>query len=126
MLADRHHQLIEGVRNLLEASFDKLFIVGNQDSLIEGAARLQPAVLVVDLSFIPMGLPEMLRQVRAFSPDSKILLLSVHDEANVAQFGRDAGADGVVLKRAIATDLPAAIDAVLANRSFVSAGITGL
>jgi hypothetical protein len=41
----------------------------------------------------------------------------------VARFGLEARADGVVLKREIATDLLPAVDAVLANRRFVSPGM---
>jgi DNA-binding NarL/FixJ family response regulator len=65
----------------------------------------------------------VLRRVRACSPQSKIVLLSVHDQPSVARFALEEGADGVVLKRAIATDLLPAVDAALANRQFVSPGI---
>jgi DNA-binding NarL/FixJ family response regulator len=100
-----------------------LFIVANEESLLEGAARLQPAVVIVDTSLVPGRLPELLRQLRACSPETKTLLLSVHDQASVARFGLEARANGVVLKRAIATDLLEAIDAVQNDRSYVSPGM---
>jgi DNA-binding NarL/FixJ family response regulator len=124
LLADRHHGLIECVRDMLETEFAALFIVADENSLIEGATRLRPTVVIVDTSLVPGRLPELLHQLRSCSPHTKTLLLSVHDEANVARFGLEARADGVVLKRAIATDLLVAIDAVLANRCFVSPGIS--
>jgi two-component system secretion response regulator SsrB len=123
LLADRHHRLIECVRDMLESEFEAMFIVGNESSLIEGATRLQPRVVIVDTSLVPGRLPELLQRLRTCSPQSKTLLLSVHDQASVARFGLEARADGVVLKRAIATDLLPAVDAVLANRSYVSPGI---
>jgi len=123
LLADRHHQLIECVRDMLEVEFASLFIVADENSLMQGASRLLPTVMIVDLSLVPGRLTEVIRRLRACSPLSKMLLLSVHDQVSVARFGLEAGADGVVLKRTIATDLPAAIDAVLANRRFVSPGI---
>ena len=122
LLADRHHRMIESVRDMLETEFAALFIVADERSLIEGAARLRPAVVIVDTSLVPGRLPELIDQLRSCSPNTKTLLLSVHDQASVARFGLEAKADGVVLKNAIATDLLAAIDAVLANRRYVSPG----
>jgi len=123
LLADRHHQLIECVRDMIETEFATMFIVADESSLLEGASRLKPAVVIVDLSLVPGRLPEVLHRLRTCSPHSKTLLLSVQDQASVARFSLEAQADGVVLKRAIATDLLPAIDAVLANRRFVSPGI---
>ena len=53
VLADRHHGLTEGVRGLLETSFDAVVMVADEASLIESAKRLQPMVAVVDLSLTP-------------------------------------------------------------------------
>ena len=52
---------------------------------------------------------------------SKIIVLSVHDEPTVVQAALEAGASGFVLKRAIATDLLNAVDAVLAGGRYVFA-----
>jgi DNA-binding NarL/FixJ family response regulator len=51
-----------------------------------------------------------------------VLLLSVHDERTVAEGALAAGADAVVLKRCLATELMPAIDAVLAGRRYLSPG----
>jgi two-component system secretion response regulator SsrB len=123
LLADRHHRLAEGIRGMLETSFEALFIVADETSLVEGAARLQPTVVIIDLSMAPGRLPQVLQRLRTSSPRTKMLLLSVHDQASIARYGLAAQADGVVLKRAIATDLLPAIDAVLADRTFLSPGI---
>jgi DNA-binding NarL/FixJ family response regulator len=79
--------------------------------------------VIVDTALVPGRLPALLNRLRACSPRTKTLLLSVHDQASVARFGLEARADGVVLKRTIATDLLPAIDAVLANRRYVSPDI---
>ena len=49
-IADRHNGLFERIRGLLETTFDQVFLVTERASLIEGAARLQPTVIVMDLS----------------------------------------------------------------------------
>jgi DNA-binding NarL/FixJ family response regulator len=119
LLADRHHGLSEGVRGLLETSFHSVFLVADGTSLIEGVGLLRPAVVVVDLSLGGSDVLGMMRELRARAPAVKVLLLSVHDEPSVLRSALAAGADGIVLKRAIATDLLAAVDEILAGRRFV-------
>jgi DNA-binding NarL/FixJ family response regulator len=123
LLADRHHALSEGIRGLLESAFKRIFLVADEASLLEGVGMLRPTVVVVDLTFRAGDLTGLLRDLKARSPASKVLLLSVHDEASVLRTAIAAGADGVVLKRSIATDLLAAVDEVLAGRQFASASV---
>ena len=118
LLADRHHRLSEGVRGLLETTFSKVFMVADRHSLLEGAQRLSPAVVVVDVALAQGDVAALLRSIRASAPGAKVLLLSVHDEATVAAAAFAAGADGLVLKRLIATDLLPAVDALLAGRRY--------
>jgi two-component system secretion response regulator SsrB len=120
LLADRHHGLSEGVRGLLATTFAGVFTVTDEASLMEGAARIRPTVVVVDLSLAEGDMVGFLQALRRQAPAAKVLLLTVHDEPTVASAALAAGADGVVLKRAIATDLLAAVDAVLAGRRYTS------
>jgi DNA-binding NarL/FixJ family response regulator len=124
LLADRHHGLRDGVRGLLETEFETVFMVADEASLLEGAGRLGPAVVVVDLSLSAGDLPGLLRRVSARAPGAKLLLLSVHDEATVAESALAAGADAVVLKRSLANDLMPAVDALLAGKHYLSPEIT--
>ena len=123
VLADRHHGLTEGIRGLLETMFDAVMMVANEPSLQEGAARLQPSVAVVDLALVQGDGLGLVRRLRARCPDLKLVLLSVLDESSACQATLEAGADAFVLKRAIATDLLPAIEAVQAGKSFISPGV---
>lgn len=120
LLADRHHRLSEGVRGLLETEFGGVFMVADQASLIAGAQRLSPVLVVVDVALAEGDVAELLRSIHDRAPAAKVLLLSVHDEPSVASAAIAAGADGLVLKRSIATDLMPAVDALLAGRRYVS------
>jgi DNA-binding NarL/FixJ family response regulator len=122
LLAERHHRLSEGVRRLLDTVFSRVFMVADQNSLLEGAQRLSPALVVVDVSFAEGDIADLLRSIRDRAPATKILVLSVHDEPAVVDAALAAGADGLVLKRAIASDLLPAVDAVLASRRYISPG----
>jgi DNA-binding NarL/FixJ family response regulator len=113
LLADRHHGLSDGIRGLLETSFEKVFMVTDEASLLEGAARLAPQMVILDLSLAGGDLAHLLRRIAARSPQSKVLILSVYDEPSVAEMARRAGAHAVVLKHSIATDLLPAVDALL-------------
>ena len=120
LLADQHHGLRDGVRELLETEFETVFMVANEASLLEGAGRLKPAIVVVDLSLAAGDLRSLLTRVTERAPGSKVLMLTVHDETTVAKAALAAGAEAVVLKSRLATDLLAAVDALRAGRRYLS------
>jgi two-component system secretion response regulator SsrB len=112
LLADRNHALTEGVRGLLETAFETVVMVADEASLLDGAVRLRPQVAVVDLALARGSSLGWLRTLRERCPCLKVVVLSVHDEQTVRRAAMEAGADAFVLKRAIATDLMAAVDLV--------------
>jgi DNA-binding NarL/FixJ family response regulator len=115
LLADRHHGLTEGVRGLLGTMFKAVVMVADESSLLESAARLRPEVVVADLSLARDHSLSWLTRLRRCHPEMKLIVLSVHDEPSVRQAAMDAGADGFVLTRAIATHLLPTVEAVLAG-----------
>jgi len=120
LLADRHHGLTEGVRGLLESMFEAVVMVADENSLFESASRLRPTLAVVDLSLAHGESLRWLPRLRALCPELKVIVLSVHDEPSVCQSVMEAGADGFVLKRALATELLSAVDAILAGHKYAS------
>jgi len=125
LLADRHHGLTEGVRGLLETAFGSVVMVADEASLIEGAGRLRPELAIVDLSLARDSSLGWLKALRNRCPDLKVIVLSVHDEQSVRSAAIEAGADAFVLKRAIATDLLAAIDAIRCGEDGEASTIEG-
>ncbi|MBS0319052.1 MAG: response regulator transcription factor [Proteobacteria bacterium] len=125
LLAGRHHGLGEGIRALLESMFDKVFMVANQNALLDGAQRLGPEVIVMDVALAEGDAASLLSEIKRRAPRAKVLMLSVHDEPAVTSAMVAAGADGVVFTRAIATDLLSAVDSVCAGGRFVSAAPLG-
>jgi len=119
LLADRHHGLSDGIRGLLETVFEAVFMVADGTSLMEGARWLRPAVIVVDLAFAEGDIDRLLREVAECAPDSRVILLSVHDEPTVSAAAWRAGADAMVLKRSIATELLPAVDSLLRGRRYL-------
>jgi hypothetical protein len=62
LLADRHHGLSEGIRGLLETAFSGVFMVADELSLIQGAEKLSPTLVVLDVSLAPVNLSGLLNQ----------------------------------------------------------------
>lgn len=120
LLAHRHQRLSEGLRGWLQASFDGVFVVADRASLIAGAQRLQPVLLVVDLALAEGRLAALLAELQRQAPGSCTLLLSEHDDASADTAALAAGAAGVVHICSLATDLSIAVDTVLAGRRFSS------
>lgn len=125
LLADRHHGLSEGIRGLLESEFDAVVMVADETSLVESAARLLPSIVVADLGLARGESFGWLRRLLKRCPESRVIVLSAHDEATVVQAAFEAGAAGFVRKREIALQLLDAVDAVLAGRRYAPPGEGG-
>ena len=97
LLADRHHGLTEGIRGLLESSFDAVVMVADEASFLESADRLRPAVVVVDLALAPgESFGFRLRRLLARCPQSRVFVLSTHDEqTTVIRAALESGRGGV-------------------------------
>ena len=104
---------MEGVRGLLETEFEAVVVVGDEVSLFESVRQLHVALAVVDLSLRRGDGLGLIRRIRSDFPRLKLIVLSVHEEKNVEFAAIEAGANGFVVKRSIATDLLPTIDAVL-------------
>jgi len=118
LLADRHHGLSEGIRSLLENEFRAVVMVADETSLVESAARLQPSLVVADLALARGESFGWLRRLLARCPESRVIVLSAHDELTVMQSAFEAGAAGFVRKREIASQLLDAVDKVLAGHHY--------
>jgi DNA-binding NarL/FixJ family response regulator len=125
LLADRHHGLSEGIRGLLEDEFRAVVMVADETSLVESAARLQPSLVVADLALARGESFGWLHRLLARCPESRVIVLSAHDELTVMQAAFDAGAAGFVRKREIASQLLDAVDEVLAGRRYAPPDTAG-
>jgi two-component system response regulator FimZ (fimbrial Z protein) len=88
-------------------------MVADERSLCESAHRLNPQLAVVDLALAHGDIAGLIQRLRLGCAGLKVILLSAHDEPAISKAARDAGAEGLVSKREIATDLLTAVDDVL-------------
>ena len=118
LVGHAQRRLSEGLRDLLQATFDGVFMVADRPSLVEGASRLQPALIVFDLALAAGDVRALVGDLHRQSPVSRTLLLCGHDDPATDDAMLSAGADGVVHNASLATELPIAVDAVLAGRRY--------
>jgi DNA-binding NarL/FixJ family response regulator len=118
LVGHTHQRLSDGLRGWLLASFEGVFMVADSASLTEGARKLQPELIVVDLALAAGRLGVLLAELRRQAPHSRSLVLSDYDDARVDASILSTGADGVVHKASLAADLQTAVDAVLQGRRF--------
>jgi DNA-binding NarL/FixJ family response regulator len=122
VLADSHQYMLEGIRGLLETLFETVVMVADAESLCEAIRRLEPNLVIVDLSLPTSGKGNIVQQMQSRFTGLKVIVLSVHDEPGVADEVMHAGAMGFVLKRSAGTDLLPAVESVLAGETFISPG----
>jgi len=121
-LADDHHVVRQALRLLLETE-PQFAVVGEASDGLEAvslAERLKPDVLVLDLMMPGLGGNEVTEQVVKRSPNTRVVLLSMHvNEAHVLEALRK-GASGFVRKDATAADLIRAIRDVAGGHLYLS------
>lgn len=126
LLADDHSVLRSGLKLLLESQTD-LRVTGEASSGIETlelASRLQPDLILLDLSMPGLGGLDALPALRKSVPAAKILILTMHDEPQYLRTALKNGASGYVLKKAADSELISAIRAVLRGEMYVHPSMT--
>ena len=122
VIADDHGIVRSGLRMLIERQRDMEVVAEADDGVtaLETTQALRPDVAVLDVSMPRMTGLQAAREIRAHVPDTRVLLLSMHDDERYFLEGLEAGAAGYVLKRAADTDLIDAVRTVACGRSFLS------
>jgi DNA-binding NarL/FixJ family response regulator len=120
LLADDHRKLLDIVQGLLEPTFDVVRCVEDGESLVEAAEKLQPDVIVTDISMPKLNGIEAADRLRESGSSSKIVFLTVHADPDFVQAVLKTGALAYVSKLRINTDLVVAIGEAVAGRVFVS------
>jgi DNA-binding NarL/FixJ family response regulator len=105
LVADGHAVLVDGLRGSLNAMFDRAALVADVHSLLETAGKLIPSVSVVDISRAGSSNLEWVKQLRQTCPDTRWVLLSVDNEPRMMEVVMASGADSVVLKNRISTEV---------------------
>jgi len=114
LLADDHAVLRAGLKALLNAEDDMDVVgeAGDGQACVQIAAQTHPNVILLDLNMPRCNGLEALTQLRRKTPDSHVLILTMHDDAQYLRQALAAGSAGYILKQAADTELLSAIRTV--------------
>ncbi len=120
LLVDDHQLMLERVTALLQSAFDVVGAAHNGREMISEATRLNPDVIVADISMPALSGIEAAHQLRESGSTAKLVFLTIHAEQEFVDACLEEGALGYVVKSHMKTDLIPAINAALSGQCFVS------
>jgi DNA-binding NarL/FixJ family response regulator len=122
LLVDDHPIVRQGLKTILEghSGWEVIGEASNGAEAVEKAGRLQPDVIVLDVTMPTMNGLEACRLLRKMVPQLEILFVTQHDSPHMMREALEAGARGYVVKSNAARDLLEAVEAVSEHRSFTA------
>ena len=119
LLVDDHSLVRRGFRRMLEdeADIDVIGEAGDGEEAVKLAKKLRPQVVVMDCALPGMNGLEATRQIMDQSPETSVLMLSMHSESTWVRQAIEAGAKGYVLKNAMDLELGPAIRKIAAGET---------
>lgn len=114
LIADDHAVLQAGLEAMLNAEPDMAVIgsAGDGADALRQGTLLHPDVVLLDINMPGLNGLEVLAQLRTLAPASRVLILTMHDDAQYLRQAMAAGAAGYVLKQAAGKELLSAIRTV--------------
>jgi DNA-binding NarL/FixJ family response regulator len=122
LLVDDHPIVREGLRTVLQrrTGWEVVGEASNGVEALEQVERLQPDVMVLDITMPRLNGLEVCRLARQKTPATEILFVTQHDSPQMMKEALNAGAKGYVVKSNAARDLVHAIEAVSQHRTFTA------
>lgn len=121
LIADDHRILRAGLKTLLSVD-QNLVVVGeatNSEEALQAAHQLRPDIMLLDINMPgPSGL-DTIERLKTISPDTRVLVLTMHEDSELVQEFLRIGASGYITKRAAETELIDAIYAVWRGMIYV-------
>jgi DNA-binding NarL/FixJ family response regulator len=120
VLADDHTLVVQGISKLLEEHFDLVGTAPDGRAALEAASTLRPDVMLLDVSMPLLNGVDAAREIRKLSPDTKLVMLTMHADPMYAIESFRAGCSAYLLKRSAASELVFAMGEVLAGRRYIT------
>lgn len=126
LIADDHGVLRAGLRTLLNAEPDMTVVGEAADGYdaVRLAEELCPDVVLLDISMPGPGGIEVTRRLRQRLPQTRVLILTVHEDESMLREALRVGAAGYITKRAVESELINAIHAVWRGDLYVHPTMT--
>jgi DNA-binding NarL/FixJ family response regulator len=122
LIADDHAMVRDGVKNLIQQN-KELMVIGEARSgneTLELYDKLQPDLLIMDISMPDMNGMEVSRAILARNPNANIVILSMYDDEDYISRCLEYGVKGYVVKNESGSELEYAIKSVLSGKNYFS------
>jgi DNA-binding NarL/FixJ family response regulator len=126
VVVDDHAVVRRGVREVLESrtSWEVVAEATTGHEALDAVKRHRPEIVVMDISLPELNGLEATRQIVRASPQTEVLVLTMHHSEELAREVLKAGARGYVLKSDADESLITAIDALRRHKPFLTSGVT--
>ena len=126
VLADDHTMVREALARILEESGIITVVAQANDGVqtLDAVKRTRPDVVVLDYSMPELDAPHLIERIVRRHPDTKILVLTVHESVHYAVRVLETGAHGYLIKSAAVDELVDAIKTVRRGRIYLSSSVS--
>lgn len=126
VVVDDHAVVRRGVRALLEShpGWEVVAEAATGREALEAVSRNKPEIVVMDLSLPELNGLDATRQIVNASPQTEVVVLTMHHSEELARQVLKAGARGYVLKSDADGNLIAAVEALRQHKPFLTSGVT--
>jgi DNA-binding NarL/FixJ family response regulator len=124
LIADDHPMVLAALRDLLEEHGEVVGTVMDGQALVEAAQRLEPDIIITDISMPRLNGLQATRALQDTVPQSKVIILTSHCEPAYMNLAFEMGARGYLLKRtSLHVELSQAVLHVLAGDCYIGHGM---
>ena len=120
VIVDDHTLLAEAFKKLLENECDVVATYGDARAFLMDAPRLNPDVVILDLSMPMLNGLDAARELKRIVPATRIIFLTMNEDPDIAAEAFRIGASGYLLKRSAASELPLAVREVMSQRYYIT------
>ena len=122
LIADDHELVRHGIRAVLGAENGWVIIGEATDGLdaVVKAVQLRPDIAILDITMPMLDGLEAARRIRTDAPETKVLVLTMHESDQMVCRVMEAGARGYILKTDLPNQLVRAVKEVLAGRAYLT------
>ena len=120
LLADDHTLVAEAFKRLLEPEFEVVGAVADGRALLREAPELKPDVVLVDLNMPLLNGLDASEQLKQLLPRTKIIVLTMNEDAEIAHETLHKWASGYLLKKSAGSELVKAVREVLNGAKYVT------